>query len=81
MKQEEIPTIEDYLKEIFNGKLSQREAMQEFAKLHVTQALKAADDNSRVTVIDYEDELEPPKPIWGVDSNSILSAYPLDNIK
>ncbi len=52
----------------------------EFAKYHVENALKAADNNARVTVVDYEDELHPPKPIWGVDSESILDAYPLTYI-
>jgi hypothetical protein len=57
------------------------EAMIEFAKLHVQAALKAADEKAMVTVVDYEFELEPPTPIWGVDSDSILNAYPLDKIK
>jgi hypothetical protein len=57
------------------------EAMIEFAKLHVQEALKAADEKAIVTVVDYEFELEPPTPIWGVDSDSILNAYPLDKIK
>ncbi len=56
-------------------------AMIEFAKLHVQEALKAAGEKAIVTVVDYEFELEPPTPIWGVDSNSILNAYPLDKIK
>lgn len=57
------------------------EAMIEFAKLHVQEALKAADEKAKTTVVDYEFELEPPTPIWGVDSDSILNAYPLDKIK
>jgi len=56
-------------------------AFVEFAKLHVQAALKAADEKAMVTVVDYEFELEPPTPIWGVDSDSILNAYPLDKIK
>jgi hypothetical protein len=56
------------------------EAMIEFAKLHVQEALKAADEKAKTTVVDYEFELEPPTPIWGVDSDSILNAYPLDKI-
>jgi hypothetical protein len=52
-----------------------------FAKMHVKAALKAADEKATVTVVDYEYELEPPTPIWGVDSSSILNAYPLNNIK
>lgn len=56
----------------------------EFAKLHVKEALKAADNNAEVIVVDYEDDfgfIKPPKPIWGVCSDSILNAYHLDLIK
>ena len=49
----------------------------EFAKLHVQAALKAADDNADVTVID----VDMTGTIWGVDSETILNAYPLENIK
>lgn len=49
----------------------------EFAKLHVQAALKAADDNADVTVID----VDMTGTIWGVDSDTILNAYPLENIK
>lgn len=49
----------------------------EFAKLHVQAALKAADDNADVTVID----VDMTGTIWGVDSETILNAYPLKNIK
>ena len=49
----------------------------EFAKLHVQAALKAADDNADVTVID----VDMTGNIWGVDSDTILNAYSLENIK
>ena len=49
----------------------------EFAKLHVQAALKAADDNADVTVID----VDMTGTIWGVDSDTILNAYSLENIK
>lgn len=49
----------------------------EFAKLHVQAALKAADDNADVTVID----VDITGVIYGVDSETILNAYPLENIK
>ena len=49
----------------------------EFAKLHVQAALKAADDNADVTVVD----VDMTGTIWGVDSDTILNAYPLENIK
>jgi len=51
--------------------------MIEFARLHVQAALKAADDNADVTVID----VDMTGTIWGVDSETILNAYPLENIK
>lgn len=54
-------------------------AMIEFAKLHVEAALKAADQNASVEIIDY-DELDN-HPIYSLDSKSILNAYPLTNIK
>jgi hypothetical protein len=58
--------------------------MIEFAKLHVKEALKAADNNAEVIVVDYENDfgfIKSPKPIWGVCSDSILNAYHLDLIK
>ena len=72
-----IPTAEEFLRgkpfsieSIYNN-------MIEFAKLHVMAALKAADDNADVTVID----VDMTGSIWGVDSDTILNAYPLENIK
>jgi hypothetical protein len=58
-------------------KESFEKALLEFAKLHVQAALKAADDNADVTVID----VDMTGAIWGVDSETILNAYPLENIK
>lgn len=56
-------------------------AAKELIEYHVTQALKTADENATVTVVDYEDDLDPPSPIWGVSSDSILNSYPLNLIK
>lgn len=59
-------------------------AMIEFAKMHVQAALKEADNNAKVIIVDYEsgfNESDLPTPIYGVDSSSILNAYPLENIK
>ena len=59
-----------------------REAMIEFAKMHVQEALKQASENATVTPIDHEEISEGSfRPIWGVDDESILNAYPLENIK
>ena len=73
-----IPTAEEFLqnsnKTTFNAI---EETMIEFAKLHVQAALKAEDDNADVTVVD----VDMTGTIWGVDSETILNAYPLENIK
>ena len=54
----------------------------EFAKIHVQEALKQASENATVTPIDHEEISEGSfRPIWGVDDESILNAYPLENIK
>lgn len=49
--------------------------MIEFAKFHVEAALKAAAENVKIDCDPYYPEHE-----W-VDKDSILNAYPLDNIK
>ena len=54
----------------------------EFAKMHVQEALKQASEKASVTPIDHEEISEGSfRPIWGVDDESILNAYPLENIK
>ena len=54
----------------------------EFAKMHVQEALKKASENATVTPIDHEEISEGSfRPIWGVDDESILNAYSLENIK
>jgi hypothetical protein len=56
--------------------------MIEFAKLHVEAALKAASEKATVTPVDHEEISEGSfRPIWGVDEDSILNAYPSTNIK
>ncbi len=51
------------------------EAMVEFAKLHVEAALKAASEKADIIP-------DPNGMDWDVvDKDSILSAYPLENIK
>ena len=57
-------------------------AMIEFAKMHVQEALKQASEKAFVTPIDHEEISEGSfRPIWGVDDESILNAYSLENIK
>ena len=59
-----------------------KQAMIEFAKLHVETALKEASEQATVTPIDHEEISEGSfRPIWGVDDDSILNSYPLDLIK
>jgi saccharopine dehydrogenase-like NADP-dependent oxidoreductase len=76
-----IPTAEEFLRQkpFINGMTrdDQRVAMIEFAKLHVAAALNEAANEADVTVID----VDMTGVIWGVDVNTILKAYPLENIK
>ena len=50
------------------------QAMIEFAKFHVESALKAAASDAHTKDVPYTDDVE-------VDKESILTAYPLENIK
>jgi hypothetical protein len=80
-----IPTAEEFYKQITSCLINHKDiktAMIEFAKLHVEAALKTADEKATVTPIDHEEISEDSwRPVWGVDSDSILNAYPLTNIK
>lgn len=53
-----------------------KSAMIEFARIHVQRALRAAADN-----IQYYQEPYDDSNTRYVDENSILNAYPLENIK
>ena len=58
--------------------------MIEFAKYHVVEASNKAAENAKVTVVDWDDggiSAFQVVPIYGVDSESILNAYDLNNIK
>jgi hypothetical protein len=73
-----IPKAEDFFAEhCVEMDSTVAKQMIEFAKLHVQAALKAADDNADVTAVDAD----MSGVIWGVDSETILNAYPLENIK
>jgi hypothetical protein len=81
-----IPTVEEFLKEVSpndkfglridlgNSKKHIYEIMRRFAKLHVEAALKEA--AKKVIVNNYIGEGGIK-----VSKNSILNAYPLENIK
>jgi|LakMenEpi03Aug12_release.lakeMendotaPanAssembly.Ray.scaffolds.fasta_scaffold5422509_1 hypothetical protein len=70
-----IPTAEEVYNDFhFNYKGDENsilEAMREFAKLHVEAALKVASENAEAK---YNWRQE-------IDKESILNAYPLDQIK
>ena len=72
-----IPTAKEFLSENFEGSAINPQILIEFAKLHVQAALEAAYYNSDVKVIDAD----MTGVIYGVDSETILNAYPLENIK
>ena len=78
-----IPTAEEFLKSkgLFNDKsirlsnigMTTSEAMIEFAKMHVTAALKEAIDNIEVSIGG------DGSPLFSI--TSILNSYPLENIR
>ena len=77
-----IPTAEEFNNDIRYVTYSLDEKLITFAKLHVEKALKEASENATVTPIDHEEISEGSfRPIWGVDDDSILNSYPLNNIK
>lgn len=57
-------------------KSSVQEAMIEFAKLHVEAALKASAEKAELEYDSFHKDADP----W-INRDSILSAYPLDQIK
>jgi len=74
-----IPTANELFEQYhgFEADSSSRDIislMVEFAKLHVVAALKAASEDAHTKDVPYTDDVE-------VDKDSILSAYPLENIK
>ena len=60
----EYPTVSKY---------DALEAMIEFAKMHVTEALKEASEKAEIEDLSYDDRI--------VNVKSILNAYSLENIK
>jgi hypothetical protein len=93
-----LPTAEEFLefktpRGIGNDYPDYWEAMIEFAKLHVEQALKAANQNVKLLVDNNEEYREPGEgedlldyyecgsDTVYVSSASILNSYPLTNIK
>jgi hypothetical protein len=89
-----VPTAEDFLQDhhqishFYDDKTNNmvcfsddvQKAMIEFAKLHVEAALKEAIKNGEIVDIStYKDGGD--SSYFGVDEQSILNSYPLENIK
>lgn len=71
-----MKTAEEFIEETYSSvpyELDQIiELMKEFAKLHVQEALEQAAENAKIGYLDG----------YGyINKKSILTAYPLDNIK
>ena len=66
---------------VFVHSKNAKQAMIEFAKLHVEQALKQASENFKMKIKDDVHELHMNDDWMEVDKNSILNAYSLENIK
>jgi hypothetical protein len=83
-----IPTAEEFLEDFdyknqelgtdINYPMIER-CMVEFAKLHVEAALKEASENVDMNKEYYESLQEGSN--GGIDMETILSAYPFENIK
>ena len=68
-----IPTAEEFCNDMRYVTYSLDEKLITFAKMHVEEALKEASEEVYVEVLDYND--------YEVNKQSILDAYPLENIK
>jgi len=84
-----MKTAEEFLKKEDIYKYSVKDLLIEFAKLHVEAALKAASKKASVEyvdltnneIFDYTDVITDDSVGADVNKNSILNAYPLENIK
>lgn len=64
-----------------NNECTSTEMMVEFAKIHVTEALKQASEKAEIET-EYENPVNPSMGSFEVvDKTSILDAYSLDNVK
>lgn len=64
---------------VFASSKAEADRMIEFAKLHVNAALEAAAENAEMTGIAYGNDTAITD--YMVDKQSILKAYPEENIK
>jgi len=84
-------TAEEFLKENYKVKVGVtiEEVMIEFAKMHVQEALKQASekayeeyiDLNTKEIFDYTDVMVDDGVGVNINKDSILNAYPLENIK
>lgn len=75
-----IPTAEEFFNECELEYKSIEDRAIEFAKLHIKAALEAASKNAKTYIETYS---SPHYDEWDaeIDKNSILNAYPIENIK
>jgi hypothetical protein len=80
-----IPTAEElytkYNMTSENGFSTAIKLAKEFAKFHVEAALKAIAEKAKLKPYPYNSCDECGRSDMDVDKNSILNAYPLENIK
>jgi hypothetical protein len=74
------PTAEEFINDIRNVTYSEEEKLIIFARLHVESALKAASEKGEAFVR-TNGEWTSSKVTAGVNKESILNSYPLENIK
>lgn len=72
-----IPTAEEFLKNFHLPSFNMEDALIGFATLHVQKALEEAVKKHEIIYYTREDGDYAPF----LNENSILNAYPLDNIK
>jgi len=79
--EDKIPSAEEFWMDKTGNTPNQEEftAMIEFAKLHVEAALKEASEKASLT--DFAWEFLQEGAYDAIDKDTILNAYPLDNIK
>jgi hypothetical protein len=83
--EDEIPSTSEWLQEKLRQPMEDTSFdsicgfLRQFAKLHVEAALKSASE--KVELTDFAQEFLQEGADDAIDKDSILNAYPLDNIK
>ena len=80
---EKLPTAKQLFDKMIeeNEECTSTEMMIEFAKLHVTEALKEASEKAECNNEGTYDRGGESTDYYVVDKDSILDSYPLTNIK